>query len=111
MEEKTGQEFPPKPAAVVEWVDYQKESVVSRKLVQKPTGNVTFFAFDQGQELSEHTSPFDAIVQIIDGEAQISIAGNPANVHAGEIIVMPAHQPHALKAVKRFKMILTMIRS
>ena len=111
MEEKTGQEFPPKPAAVVEWVDYQKESVVSRKLVQKPTGNVTFFAFDQGQELSEHTSPFDAIVQIIDGEAQISIAGNPANVRAGEMLVMPAHQPHALKAVKRFKMILTMIRS
>lgn len=97
------------PAAAL--VDYQDGSVVSREILKKGTGTVTVFAFDAGQGLSEHTAPFDAMVQVIDGEAGITVAGRPYNVHAGEIIIMPAGKPHALKAEKRFKMMLTMIRS
>lgn len=92
-------------------VNYQDGSVVSREIVKKPTGTVTIFAFDEGQGLSEHTAPFDALVYVLDGEAEISIAGKPHRLHGGEMILMPAQQPHALKALKRFKMILTMIRS
>ena len=91
--------------------DYQQGSVVSRTLVDKKTGTVTFFAFDAGQGLSEHTAPFDAMVQVVDGEAEITIAGTAHTVRAGEMIVMPAGAPHALRAVTRFKMLLTMIRS
>jgi quercetin dioxygenase-like cupin family protein len=94
-----------------ELVNYQEGSIVSREIVKKPTGNVTIFAFDEGQGLSEHTSPFDALVHVLDGEAEISIGGKPHNLHNGDIILMPANEPHALKAQKRFKMILTMIRS
>ena len=92
-------------------VDYSEGSVVSREIVKKPTGNVTIFAFDEGQGLSEHTAPFDALVHVLEGEVEISIAGKPHRLHQGEMILMPAQQPHALKALKRFKMILTMIRS
>jgi quercetin dioxygenase-like cupin family protein len=92
-------------------VNYQDGSIVSREIVKKPTGNVTIFAFDEGQGMSEHTSPFDALVHVLEGEAKISIAGKPQTLHSGDIILMPANQPHALKAQKRFKMILTMIRS
>lgn len=92
-------------------VNYQDGSVVSREIVKKPTGNVTLFAFDEGQGLSEHTAPFDALVQVMEGEVEIIISGHPHRVVGGEMILMPAGQPHALKAVKRFKMILTMIRS
>jgi quercetin dioxygenase-like cupin family protein len=94
-----------------ELVNYQDGSIVSREIVKKPTGNVTIFAFDEGQGLSEHTSPFDALVHVLDGEAEISIAGKPHSLHNGDVILMAANQPHALKAQKRFKMILTMIRS
>ncbi len=112
-------EIPPKtkglPGAEVakaaELVNYQEGSVVSREIVKKTTGTVTIFAFDEGQGLSEHTAPFDALVQALEGEVEISIAGKPYHLHSGEIILMPAKQPHALKALKRFKMILTMIRS
>ncbi|HAM36626.1 MAG TPA: cupin domain-containing protein [Elusimicrobia bacterium] len=97
------------PAAAV--VDYQPGGVVSRTLVQKPSGTVTFFAFDQGQGLSEHTAPFDALVFVTEGETEIRIAGAPRLVKAGEMIIMPANKPHALKAVTRFKMALVMIRS
>ncbi len=90
---------------------YQEGSVVSRTIMNKETGSVTFFAFDEGQGLKEHTTPFDALVQIIDGEAEITISGVPKTVQAGEIIIMPAKEPHALHANKRFMMILTMIRS
>jgi quercetin dioxygenase-like cupin family protein len=86
-------------------------AVVSREIVKKPAGNVTLFAFDEGQGLSEHTAPFDALVQVVEGAAEISIAGKPHRLQRGEMILMPAGQPHALKALKRFKMILTMIRS
>lgn len=92
-------------------VDYQEGSVVSREIIKKSTGTVTVFAFDAGQGLSEHTAPFDAMVHVLDGEAEISIAGTVRQVHAGELIIMPAHKPHSLKAVKRFKMMLIMIRS
>jgi len=92
-------------------VQYQDGAVVSREIVKKTTGNVTLFAFDEGQGLSEHTAPFDALVQVVEGEAEITVAGQPHRVRADEMILMPASQPHALRAIQRFKMILTMIRS
>lgn len=95
----------------IKLVDYQEGAVVSRTLIDKESGTVTVFAFDEGQKLSEHTAPFDALVHIIDGEAEITISGNPLLVNKGDIVLMPAHEPHSVKAVKRFKMILTMIRS
>ena len=97
--------------SLVDLVTYQKASVVSKTLLEKKTGTVTLFAFDKGQGLSEHTAPFDAMVIVLDGVAEIMIAGNPVVVKQGEMLVMPANQPHALKAVERFKMMLTMIRS
>ncbi len=95
---------------MTDMVDYQEGSVVSREVISKPAGTVTVFAFDAGQGLSEHTAPFDALVQIIDGEAEIRISGNPHHLKAGEMIIMPAGEPHALKAIGRFKMLLVMIR-
>ena len=89
---------------------YAIGSVISKTLLKKDTGNVTLFSFDAGQGLSEHTAPFDAVVQVLDGEAEISIGGSPTTVRAGEMIIMPADVPHALHAEKRFKMLLTMIR-
>jgi quercetin dioxygenase-like cupin family protein len=100
-----------KASRVVDLVSYQDGSVVSRIILKRETGNVTLFAFDAGQELSEHTTPYDALVQVVDGEAAITIAGQPHRLRAGDVIIMPANQPHALKAVSRFKMLLTMIRS
>ena len=91
-------------------LDYQDGSVVSREIIKKKTGTVTVFAFDTGQGLSEHTAPFDALVYLLDGEAEVIISGKPFCLQAGEMIIMPADEPHALKAVKRFKMLLTMIR-
>lgn len=91
-------------------VAYQEGAVVSRTLLKRATGSVTVFAFDQGQGLSEHTAPFDALVQVIDGDADVTIAGKAHRVSAGEMILMPANQPHALTAPTRFKMLLTMIR-
>ncbi len=93
-----------------ELIDYQDGSVVSRTIIKKETGTVTVFAFDKGEGLSEHTAPFDALVEIIDGEAEVVISGEPHKVRSGEILIMPADKPHSLKAVERFKMILTMIR-
>lgn len=92
-------------------VPYQKGSVVSREILNKQTGTLTIFAFDKGEGLSEHTAPFDASVYILDGEAKIFISGKPHNVKKDELIIMPANKPHALKAIKRFKMLLIMIRS
>ena len=91
--------------------NYQEGSIVSRVLVGRQTGTVTLFAFDEGQGLSEHTAPFDALAHLIEGEAEITVSGKPLRTRAGEMVLMPAHQPHALKAVTRFKMLLTMIRS
>lgn len=98
-------------AKAAELVNYQDGSIVSRLIVKKPTGNVTIFAFDEGQGLSEHTAPFDALVHVLEGEVEISVAGQPHCLHGGEMILLPAQQPHALKALKQFKMILTMVRS
>lgn len=95
---------------LLDLVDYQKGSIVSREIVKKDTGTVTLFAFDQGQGLSEHTAPFDALVTLLEGEAEITISGKPFRLQGGEMIIMPAHQPHALKALNRFKMMLVMIR-
>ncbi len=91
--------------------DYQTGSVVSREVVRKKTGTVTVFAFDIGQGLSEHTAPFDALVVVLDGEAQITIGGHLHRVKEGEMIVMPAGIPHVLQAAQRFKMMLVMIRA
>jgi len=91
-------------------ISYQPSSVVSKEIIKKDKGTVTLFAFAKGQGLSEHTAPFDALVYIIDGEAKIFISGKPIKVKKNEMIIMPAHKPHALKAIKRFKMLLIMIR-
>ena len=98
-------------ATVADLVSYQEGSIVSREIVKKPTGTVTVFAFDEGQGLSEHTAPFDALVHVLEGEVEITIAGKLHRLRSGEMILMPAQQPHALKAMRRLKMILTMIRS
>jgi quercetin dioxygenase-like cupin family protein len=92
-------------------VDFQEGSIVSREILKKDTGTVTVFAFAEGQGLSEHTAPFDALVYLIEGEAEITISGKPHRLQGGEMIIMPAHQPHALKGIGRFKMMLVMIRS
>jgi quercetin dioxygenase-like cupin family protein len=89
---------------------YQADAVVSQEIVKKDTGTVTLFAFDKGQGLSEHTAPFDALVYIVDGRAEITISGKPLIVKKGGIIIMPADKPHALKAVQKFKMLLVMIK-
>jgi quercetin dioxygenase-like cupin family protein len=98
-------------AKVADLVGYQDGSIVSREIVKKPAGSVTVFAFDEGRGLSEHTVPFDALVQVLEGVVEITIAGRTHRLQGGEMILMPAQQPHALKALQRYKMILTMIRS
>ena len=92
-------------------IDYQTSSVVSKTIIKQPSGTVTLFAFDKGEGLNEHTTPFDALVYLVDGEAEITISGKVNLVKKGEIILMPANQPHALKAKSRFKMMLVMIKS
>ncbi len=92
-------------------VNYQEGSVVSRVVLKREKGNVTIFAFDEGQGLSEHTSPFDALVQAVEGQAEITVAGAPIEVRTGDVVLLPAEKPHAVKATTRFKMVLTMIRS
>jgi len=98
-------------AGLIDLVDYQAGSIVSRTIIDKPTGTLTLFSFDKGQGLSEHTAPFDAMVYVFDGEAEVIIAGKPLLVKKGEMVIMPANQPHALRAVSRFKMMLVMIKS
>jgi quercetin dioxygenase-like cupin family protein len=93
-----------------ELIAYQEGAVVSRTIIKRKKGTVTIFAFDKGEGLSEHTAPFDAMVQIIDGEAEIIISGQSYFLSSGQMIIMPANKPHALKATEKFKMILTMIR-
>jgi len=91
-------------------IAYQADSVVSRTIIDKTAGTITLFAFDAGQGLSEHTAPYDALVYIIDGEAEAVISGKPVRLKKGELTIMPANQPHALQAVTKFKMLLVMIR-
>lgn len=97
--------------AMTALADYQTGAIVSRQVTKAEGGNVTLFAFDEGQELSEHTAPFDALVHVLDGEAEVKIAGQPFLLKAGEAIIMPANKPHAVRAVKRFKMLLTMVKA
>jgi len=92
-------------------VDYQDGAVVSRTVIDKDKGTVTLFSFDQGQGLSEHTAPFDALVYLLDGEAEVTISKKPFTLHPGDMIIMPANEPHALRAIKKLKMLLVMIRS
>jgi len=96
---------------IADMVTYQAGAVVSRQVMTADAGNVTLFAFDKDQGLSEHTAPFDALVNILEGEAQITISGVSFELKGGESIIMPANEPHALRALKQFKMLLTMIRS
>lgn len=95
---------------MTELASYQEGSVVSRQITKEEAGNITLFAFDEAQELSEHTAPFDALVHLLEGEAEVRISGTPYNLKAGDAIIMPANEPHALRALTRFKMLLTMIR-
>jgi quercetin dioxygenase-like cupin family protein len=92
-------------------VEYQAGSIVSRTIIDKPAGSLTLFAFDTEQGLSEHTAPFDALVYILDGTAEVTISGRPLRLKPGEMVIMPANQPHALRALRRFKMLLVMIKS
>ena len=91
-------------------IEYQDDAVVSRTIIKSDAGNVTLFAFAKGQELSEHTAPFDALVHVLDGEAEIRINQDTHIVKTGELLIMPANEPHALRAVESFKMLLTMIK-
>ncbi|MFQ5706954.1 MAG: cupin domain-containing protein [bacterium] len=103
-------EVPTRTTRLIDLIDYQEGSVVSKTLIKKKTGTITLFAFDEGEGLSEHTAPHEAFVFLIDGAADITISGTVFRLQAGESIIMPAHQPHAVKAGKKFKMLLTMIR-
>ena len=105
------EELKAKTLKVEDLIEYQEGAVVSREIIRKGTGTVTIFAFDKGEGLSEHTAPFDAMVQVIDGKAEITISGNKNILEKGDMIIMPANEPHALNAMERFKMVLTMIRS
>jgi quercetin dioxygenase-like cupin family protein len=96
---------------VTDLVNYQDGAVVSRTLITRATGTITLFAFDEGQGLSEHTAPFDAVAHVLEGQAEIVVSGKPLRTTAGEAVLMPANQPHSLKALTRFKLLLTMIRS
>ena len=99
------------PANLNNLIDYQQNAVVSCTIIEKPTGTITLFAFDQNQSLSEHTTPYDALVQIFEGEAEITISGNSIKLKQGEATIMPANEPHALIAKTKFKMLLTMIKT
>lgn len=111
MEQEKREKLVAQAVRLVDLADYQADSVVSRTIIDRKTGTVTFFAFDEGQGLSEHTAPFDALVYVLDGEAEVVISGKPIRVKEGEMVIMPANQPHALTAARKFKMVLTMIRS
>ncbi len=100
----------PRVLKLKDMVDYQENSIVSRTVIDRKTGTVTLFAFDEGQGLSEHTAPFDAMVYVVEGEVEVTISGKPYHLKEGDMIVMPANEPHALKALSRFKMLLVMIR-
>jgi len=99
-----------KASAFKEMVEYQNGSIVSKEIIKKDAGTVTLFAFDKGQGLSEHTAPFDALVNVLDGTVEVKIASEPFTAKEGEMIIMPANKPHSLQAVERFKMLLVLIK-
>jgi quercetin dioxygenase-like cupin family protein len=100
-----------KPQGLDGLIEYAADSIVSKTILDTPLGTITLFAFDEGQKLSEHTAPYDAVVQVIDGHGQLTIGGEPVTVAAGEIVIMPGSVPHSVAADERFKMLLTMIRA
>ncbi len=100
-----------KPQKLKSLIEYSSDSIVSKTILDKPVGTITLFAFDKGQKLSEHTSPYDAVVHVLDGQARITIGGQDQNVSDEQIIIMPANVPHAVNAEEKFKMLLTMIRA
>ena len=108
--EKSNRDLAGRVVPMIDLVQYQEDAVVSRTVVKGEAGSVTVFAFDESQSLSEHTVPYDALVYLVDGEAQIRISGTDHDLKQGDMIVMPANQPHAVRASSRFKMVLTMIR-
>jgi quercetin dioxygenase-like cupin family protein len=108
--EKSAEDLKARAVALAGLVGYQDGAIVSREIVSQPTGTVTAFAFDEGEQISEHTAPFDAMVIDLDGEADIAIGGKASRIKPGDMIIMPAGIPHALKAVTRFKMLLVMIK-
>lgn len=110
-EKQTDKTVVPQKENLEHLIEYQKDSVVSKTIIGKKTGTVTLFAFDEGQGLSEHTAPFDAMVYITDGEAQVTVSGNEFMLKKGDTIILPANQPHALQSVTAFKMLLVMIKS
>lgn len=110
MSDEAAQELLAKVINLSDLVEYQEGSVVSRTIIKKPEGTVTVFAFDKGQELSEHTAPFDAMLQVLDGHAEVIISENTYLLNTGQMIIMPANEPHAVKAPAKFKMALTMIK-
>ena len=99
------------PQDILQLVDYTENSIVSKTILDKPAGTITLFAFDAGQKLSEHTAPYNAVVQVLDGTAKLSIGEQSVSVPAGQLIIMPANVPHGVFAQEKFKMLLTMIRS
>ena len=107
----TGEIQPAEALNLIDQIEYAQGSVVSRTMIDKKVGTLTLFAFDKGEGLSEHSAPFDALVQVLDGEVEITIGGTPVKAAAGQIVLMPANVPHALQSITRFKMLLTMIRS
>jgi quercetin dioxygenase-like cupin family protein len=100
-----------KPVILADLIDYADDSIVSKTIINKSVGTITLFAFDKGQNLSEHTAPYDAVVQVLDGSAALTIGGKHIEVSAGRLIIMPANVPHAVAANEKFKMLLTMIRA
>jgi quercetin dioxygenase-like cupin family protein len=111
MTEKENKNSAPEIQWLTNLVSYQDGSVVSREIIRKSTGTVTLFAFDQGQGLSEHTAPFDALVYIVDGEVEVIISGKAYHLNQGKFVILPANEPHVLKALSKFKMLLVMIKS
>ena len=107
----TAEETVGEPVNPADLVEYQEGTIVSRTIADRPTGTITLFAFAAGQALSEHTAPFDALLMVLDGNAEVTISGKASQLSAGQMIVMPADQPHAVAAVANFKMLLVMIRS
>jgi quercetin dioxygenase-like cupin family protein len=110
-EKPEGQDITASPFRLADLIEYQAGSIVSRMLVNKDAGTVTLFAFDKEQGLSEHTAPFDALVYVTEGETEITISGKPMTLKAGDTLIMPANDPHALKAIESFKMLLVMVKS
>ena len=110
MTEKSREDIQGRPLSLKDLVSYQEGTVASRMVINKPVGSITIFSFDEGEGLSEHTAPYDAVVTILEGECEVWVAGSTYTMKEGETIIFPANAPHALSAIRKFKMSVTMIR-